>query len=285
MHPQYDSFLERWGSVIADAAIGFGIVGEVIFSRKDSRIQTELRKRSNKQLEDAVKEASEANRRAAETAAVAEQLRFENLTLHRVMMPRHVGAVGFDGPPPAQIWFAGVQAFPGTNVVIQFVSDAEAQNLAHEIALVLQILGWKPVFTDESKSHVSLALMEGVRVMSSYLDNRPWTAEDLELVPYTNCAHAGDTLALALTAAGLGVGNFPIHCTRFASRPTEEDKRSRMIPWFEPPGPIVYVQVGARPIAATLQWMASQRKPTGAAAQGDANNVAATNPTAREPSI
>lgn len=66
-HPPYDSFLEQWGSASANAFVALGIVGEVVFSGKDARIQTELRSRSNKQLAGAVEAASEANERAAKT--------------------------------------------------------------------------------------------------------------------------------------------------------------------------------------------------------------------------
>lgn len=271
--PSGESFSQTWGPVFADALIALGVFFEILFGRWALHQGAELQQRSEAKASDALTRAAAANLKA-------EQLQSENLTLHRVMTPRHVGLIGIDGPPPAQDWFAGMNLFAGTDVLIQFAPDAEAKNLANEIVVVLGICGWRPQLTDESRSHLSLALMEGVRVMSSYLDDRPWTAEDLELVPYTNCAHAGDALARSLTAAGLGVGNFPIHCIRFASRPTEDDKRSRMIPWFDPPGAIVYVQVGARPIAATLQWMASQRKAIAPAPVGDANNAAAANTAA-----
>lgn len=65
IHPPYDSLLNQLGTSAADAAIALGIVGEVIFSRLDSRIQTELRSRSNKKLGVAEKAAGEANERAA----------------------------------------------------------------------------------------------------------------------------------------------------------------------------------------------------------------------------
>jgi len=65
IHPPYDSFLEQWGSAVADTVIALGIVGEVLFSRTDARIQTELRKRSNAKLADAIKVAGNANERAA----------------------------------------------------------------------------------------------------------------------------------------------------------------------------------------------------------------------------
>ncbi len=80
IHPPYDSLVERWGSVCADAAVALGIVGEVIFGRLDARIQTELRRRSNDRLGDAIgrlaqvefdngfleESVAEANQRAAE---------------------------------------------------------------------------------------------------------------------------------------------------------------------------------------------------------------------------
>lgn len=66
IHPLYDSCLEQWGSASADAAVALGIVGEVLFSMKDARIQTELRNRSNKKLGEAEKAAAEARQRTAQ---------------------------------------------------------------------------------------------------------------------------------------------------------------------------------------------------------------------------
>ena len=73
-HPAYDSFLEQWGSAAANALIALGIVGEVLFSRKDARIQTELRDRSNRRLAVAINDAAEANTRAAEAELQARRL-------------------------------------------------------------------------------------------------------------------------------------------------------------------------------------------------------------------
>lgn len=65
IHPLYDSFLEQWGLAIADAAIALGILGEVLFSRKDANIQSELRRRSNERAATLEKEAAEARERTA----------------------------------------------------------------------------------------------------------------------------------------------------------------------------------------------------------------------------
>jgi hypothetical protein len=69
IHPPYDSFLQQWGTALADAGIALGIVGEVLFSRKDARIQTELRDRSNKKLSDAIERAAKADLARAELEA------------------------------------------------------------------------------------------------------------------------------------------------------------------------------------------------------------------------
>ncbi len=110
-HPPYDSFLEQWGTAIADAAIAFGIVGEVIFSRKDARIQTELRRRSNAQLADAMKTAGEANERAA-------QLELFN-SWRRITSEQHDAMVG-----------ALREIAPSLDVFIEYQNgDAEAFSL------------------------------------------------------------------------------------------------------------------------------------------------------------
>ena len=49
-HPSYDSGLERWGSILADAFVAVGIVGEVFFGMIERRYQTELRHRSDERV-------------------------------------------------------------------------------------------------------------------------------------------------------------------------------------------------------------------------------------------
>lgn len=66
IHPLYDSFLEQWGTATAGALVALGIVGEVIFGRVDARYQTELRKRSNDKLSNAIERASILEKEAAD---------------------------------------------------------------------------------------------------------------------------------------------------------------------------------------------------------------------------
>jgi hypothetical protein len=60
IHPPYDSLLNEWGTTLADAAVAFGIAGEIIFSRLDARIQTEIRRRSNEKVAAASDRAAKA---------------------------------------------------------------------------------------------------------------------------------------------------------------------------------------------------------------------------------
>lgn len=85
IHPSYDSLWNRVGSSIADAVIAIGIVGEVLFSRWDARIQTELRRRSNDKLGVAERAAAEANEKA-------ERERTARLELEERLTPRTFSA-------------------------------------------------------------------------------------------------------------------------------------------------------------------------------------------------
>lgn len=60
VHPPYDSFLEQWGSAVADALVAIGVAGEVAFGMWDGHIQTEIRRRSNDRLKEALTRAAAA---------------------------------------------------------------------------------------------------------------------------------------------------------------------------------------------------------------------------------
>jgi hypothetical protein len=66
IHPLYDSFLEQWRTATAGALVALGIVGEVIFGRIDARYQTELRKRSNDKMSNAIERAAILEKEAAD---------------------------------------------------------------------------------------------------------------------------------------------------------------------------------------------------------------------------
>jgi hypothetical protein len=65
INPAFNSPLERWGSVVADALIAIGVLLEILFTARGSSCQGELQRRSNVRLSEATRQAGEANERAA----------------------------------------------------------------------------------------------------------------------------------------------------------------------------------------------------------------------------
>jgi hypothetical protein len=181
-----------------------------------------------------------------------EKLKADNLALQTVMLPRYIGLVGLDGPAPAQDWFAGLEAFANTRAEIQFAPDSESQNLAKQIFTMLQLKGWHPQLIDEKRSN-SLNIIPGVSV--SYPIGKPWTAEEPNQ-PWFGWSKAAEALADSLTRAGLGWGGRPVSRHGFTN---ERPPIPGMVAYFDPPLAGVYVQVGERTIALTLQWIRQGR--------------------------
>lgn len=113
VHPSYNSLFERLGSAIADAVIALGIVGEVIFSNRDSKLQTELRKRSNDRLKEAETLLAIAIERSTGRRLSPEQ----SEAITRAMRPS----------------FASIRVI--------YVTGAEPQPYAHDIASALRLAG------------------------------------------------------------------------------------------------------------------------------------------------
>jgi hypothetical protein len=195
------------------------------------------------------------------------RLTAENLALQTVLLPRHVGLFGLDEEPRAKVWFAGFERWVGTKILIQVVpGDPEAQNLASEIATVLSKFGWKHEFIDEKRSGVSLNLSEGLVVMSpsSY---KAWDPKNEAQRTFGTLHDAAISLARALTNAGLGVGSYPVSgssglmmVTDFP--PGSEGDTHNPFRNFSPQLDGVYLQVGSRPVASTMQWI-KQGRPDG----------------------
>jgi uncharacterized small protein (DUF1192 family) len=242
---------------------------------KDKRAQVEtehniakVKSESNERIEKVKADADEriallnaerdsSRERVAKLNNETERLKADNLLLQKVMMPRHVGLIGIDEQPKAKQHFSGIESFAGTEVLIQFAPDLEAQNLANEIAIVLQRFGWKPQFIDERRSHVPpAAISEGINVLAPS-PLKMWKPDEPE-DPAVAWIKAGDALAGALTKAGLGVGKYPVSHGGFVNESTNPP----LIPYFSPPLKGVYVKVGSRPIGLTLQLMEQRRKAT-----------------------
>jgi hypothetical protein len=68
IHPPYDSFLEQWGSSLANSLVAIGVALEIIFSRMAGLRQNELKRRSDERVSAANVRAEEANQKAQEAA-------------------------------------------------------------------------------------------------------------------------------------------------------------------------------------------------------------------------
>jgi hypothetical protein len=68
IHPPYDSFLEQWGSTVANSLIAIGVVTEIRFGQMAGLRQSELMRRSDERV-------AEANTRAANAELETQRLK------------------------------------------------------------------------------------------------------------------------------------------------------------------------------------------------------------------
>ena len=68
-HPKFDSPLERWGSFWADVLVAVGVLGELLPSMLVRRYNTEVKRRSDEKLAEAVRRAAEAEKETASLKA------------------------------------------------------------------------------------------------------------------------------------------------------------------------------------------------------------------------
>jgi len=120
IHPPYDSFLEQWGSAMAEALIAFGIVGEVVFSQRDAKIQTELRRRSNGRLTEALNRAANAEEELREFRRPRQQI----------------------FPPQKAAFVARLSAFKGTPFDAGTGPGGEVMHFWWVLAHALSEAGW-----------------------------------------------------------------------------------------------------------------------------------------------
>ena len=193
IEPSYALFLRL--SAITGAGVAIGIVGEVFFSMRDARIQTELRKRSNEQLASATKSAAQANERAAKANTKALEIEAE---LERLRTPRLLSEEQRKRITDKMRPFAG-QQFNGA--VTMGVSDA--WTLWRLIVNTLREADWVLAapsgqsFGDPPAS-IPVTARSGVGVMV------PTGPNIMELVP------RAQRLADALTAEGINAIWWPV---------------------------------------------------------------------------
>lgn len=210
------------------------------------------------------------NAQAKQMNAQNKRVRRTLRALARAAVSRHVVADmgGRTARVGIEAYLIDLGQFRGTSVFIQASDDTDAINFSGELLTALTALGWKAEIIDKSRSHVSpKMIMEGVSVL--YPVGKPYTEKEPNQ-PWFAWAKAAEALANALTTGGFGVGDIPV--SRFGFTNEKQDfpspfssSASRttlgpMTPFFDPPLEGVYVQVGARPISMTFQWVEQRRK-------------------------
>ena len=120
-----------WGSIISLIGLGISEVASHRYSeRKDELVERQQlveKKEHDDEIARLHLEAANATKEAARVSLESEQLKADNLSLQKVMIDRHVGVFGINGPAKAQEWFADIEAFPNMTLVIQAADDPEAQ--------------------------------------------------------------------------------------------------------------------------------------------------------------
>jgi hypothetical protein len=207
-------------------------------------------------LESTKVEVARANESSERIKNETARLQSENLALQTVLLPRHVGLYGGpDGPAKADTWFAPMAEFDTVSFAIQPVNDAEARSLAEEIMIGLAFVGIRASIDEGMVTVNPTNAGEGVSV--SFPTGNPLLER------------AGNSLADALTKAGLGVGDMPVF-RRGGIPPDPKDIASGLV---NPIHKGVVVAVGQRPVSLTVAWLNRERsRPAGnpAAANTDA---------------
>jgi hypothetical protein len=116
-----------------------------------------------------------------------------------------------------------------------------------------------PEFIDQKRSGISLNLSEGLTVLSPS-SHKAWNERDAAQQMFAKLNAAQAALASALTKAGLGVGEYPVpHGGIVVDFPPGSDAALVQYGRFDPSLDGVYLQVGSRPVASTMQWIRQGR--------------------------
>lgn len=146
VHPRYDSFLEQWGSAIADSFVAIGVAIEIKFGQMAGLRQDEVKRRSDEKVAAANERSAEANARAEEAALELDRFRAPR-SLSRDQLYRVVEKVKI---------FAPLEFDASVNP-----GDPEFKRCLGFIERALQVAGWTqkswdgPYFS-ENRSSVGL---------------------------------------------------------------------------------------------------------------------------------
>jgi hypothetical protein len=169
------------------------------------------------------------------------RLTAENLALQTVLRPRRIALSSISAPQNADTWFAPMAEFKTVSFAVQPVNDAEARSLAEDITLALAFVGVRASIDEGMVAFNPTNAAEGVSV--SFPTGDPLLER------------AGNSLADALTKAGLGVGDMPVF-RRGGIPPEPEDIASGLV---NPIHKGVVVSVGQRPVSHMVAWLNRER--------------------------
>jgi hypothetical protein len=254
---------DRAGFVLV-ASLVVGVVSTVliVFTGIEKEHHWDLlRERANEKIASVELEAAKSNAEAAKAheriAALNNEtarMQSDNLALQTSLLPRHIGLTALDKPAPAGDWFAGIKPFAGMSLSISTTDDKEARNLAAEIEMVATRFGWKVTNLGWPRSNLdSSKIPDGLSV--SYQIGKPWIAGEPNQ-PWFEWAKAAEALADALTKAGLAVGDRRVSRFGFTN---EKPEVWGLTAHFDPPLEGIFLQVGARPVAETIEWIKQGR--------------------------
>lgn len=133
IHPPYDSFLEQWGSSLANSLVALGVGLEIILGQMAGRRQSELKRRSDERVGAANVRAEEANQKAQEAA-----LELARLTTPRAQLLTPEATISI---------IEAIRPFSGTPFTIGLPPVGREQwDLAWHLEPILPKAGW--VFID-----------------------------------------------------------------------------------------------------------------------------------------
>jgi hypothetical protein len=137
INPPYGSFWERWGTVVADALVAFGVGGEIMFSRIGHSRQKELSRRSNEDVAQLAFESGYAEERAAKLEKEAAEAKRETERLKKEVAWRALE------PRTARKLIAELSKIP-SRVTLVFVSgDPETTAFCAQFVEVFRRANWQ----------------------------------------------------------------------------------------------------------------------------------------------
>jgi hypothetical protein len=162
LHPPYDSSLQKWGSSATDAFIAIGIVGEVFFGMVQTRLQTEIRRRSDEKVAEATARAAEANERASQADLARTELEAQ-------LSPRMLNQEQWDLIQSIKGKFSAIN--------IGFETDAEAWWFAGQLKNAFRSVGIKGEMLSRDPSVHSFGIL--IFDPKGFDESRPRTVEPL----------------------------------------------------------------------------------------------------------